>query len=370
MLIRALSAGADIDYFPPWYRMRYTALDRAWQHGHIAIVTELLKHNPPLDEPAWDNHTPLNRAAFAGHQAVVDLLLAAGSDPNTGSPDQTLLIAAITSNLEATAIAFLYQTTEDALHELIERCRLRITELMFARGIAATVSPPLDLALASGLKYVKLCLAHGAAINAVQPETNHTALHLALCSGQSDIIEYLLQQGADPDACPCGDHPLLDAVNTREPDIVRSMLQHGVDLPRLWNADVNLMGDACERGPRAIVEVLLDAFDRLGMSDSVLGDSALLRGAVDYGQVDVVKLLLERGAEVDARIGIEQETALYRAVKAGEYNVVEALLEGGADPAVVCGGKTIMACAVECGADKRSRRRIVAALRRVGADIV
>lgn len=218
----------------------------------------------------------------------------------------------------------------------------------------------------AGLEYVRLCLAPGAAINAVLPGMYHTALHLAGFSGKSDVIEYLLQHGADPDGCSCWGHPLLDAVCRRELDIVRTLLQHGVDIAKLWNADVDLMGCACARGPRAIVEVLLDACDGLGMSGGVLGDGGHLRSAVDHGQVDVVKLLLERGAEVDARIGIEQETVLYRAVKAGDYEVVEGLLEGGADPAVVCGGKRIMTCAVQCGADMWSRGRIVTPLRRAG----
>ncbi|KAL0634211.1 hypothetical protein Q9L58_006887 [Maublancomyces gigas] len=223
-----------------------TALDYAAQHGHIAIVTELLKHHPLLEQCAWDKHTPLHRAAVAGHQAMVDLL-AARSDPNTGTGYNTLLIADCHSNLEPKATTFIDQMSTYALDAAIERRRLHITQLMFARGIASA---------------------------------DRLHLHLAVLSGETDVTEYLLQNSVDTDAGSISLHPIIDAVS-------------GV-------------GKACAKGPRATVELLLDAFEILGIGDRVLSDDNLLRRAVNHGKVDVVKLLLEPGTMVNALIGKEQ----------------------------------------------------------------
>lgn len=147
--------------------MPHTALDCAAQLVQIAIVGELLAHGPPSEQRPWGNHTPLHRATPTRRQDKVEVLVAAGSDLNTGTGYHTLLIAAIHSNREPTAIAPTDQMSAQALDEAMERRRLRVTQLMFARGIASAVSPPLHLAVTAGQEYVKLCLDHGADITGV-----------------------------------------------------------------------------------------------------------------------------------------------------------------------------------------------------------
>jgi ankyrin repeat protein len=56
-----------------------------------------------------------------------------------------------------------------------------------------------------------------------------------------------------------------------------------------------------------------------------------LHWAAFYGHVDAVQLLLEHGADVDAR-GADSATALHRAAESGHAEVVRVLLDGGATP--------------------------------------
>lgn len=65
-----------------------TPLYHASANGHTTAITELLLHSPAL-ERGNDNRTPLLRAAFGGHEATVDLFLAAGADPDATARDDS-----------------------------------------------------------------------------------------------------------------------------------------------------------------------------------------------------------------------------------------------------------------------------------------
>lgn len=67
----------------------------------------------------------------------------------------------------------------------------------------------------------------------------------------------------------------------------------------------------CKIGQSEIVRLLLDAFGELGYEWICVGDAELLHTAVYHHHVDVVRLLIERGALVDALSKPNRETALF-----------------------------------------------------------
>jgi ankyrin repeat protein len=64
-----------------------TPLFIACQQGHLAVVTELLAAEVDPDWPRDDGCTPLNLAAHAGHVRITKALLEAGADKNTTTKD-------------------------------------------------------------------------------------------------------------------------------------------------------------------------------------------------------------------------------------------------------------------------------------------
>lgn len=74
-----LRYGADIDAVD---REQRTPLQSAAWQGHESVVWLLLKHGARVDQPCSQGATPLSIAAQEGHEAVAKLLLAAGADAN------------------------------------------------------------------------------------------------------------------------------------------------------------------------------------------------------------------------------------------------------------------------------------------------
>lgn len=128
------------------------ALYIASRNKHVEVVRFLLTKNPDVSFQAYLGGTPLHWAYFGGSQEVVDLLLKAGADPNTRDP------------------------SFGALPALFGICAAASWGLLFRVKELVATNPAL--------------------VHPVSGETS--ALHEAAASGQTDIVRFLLEQGADP----------------------------------------------------------------------------------------------------------------------------------------------------------------------------
>jgi len=87
-------------------------------------------------------------------------------------------------------------------------------------------------------------------------------------------------------------------------------------------------------GLRDLAERLLDAHPQDVHARGGYHETPL-HAAIDRGHLDVVLLLLDRGASVESR-GSQQQTPLYMASSRGHVEVVRSLLDRGADPNAQC----------------------------------
>lgn len=125
--------------------------------------------------------------------------------------------------------------------------------------------------------------------------------------------------------------PLLAAIEGGNLDIVRMLLDNGGDPKRETKAPDSCNGImlAFRYGHTAIAEYLLDHdYFELENSDNLFNYTLLHQAA--YGSVDCVKMLLGKGANVNASSAF-QVTPIHSAVSAGNPAVVAELLAHGAD---------------------------------------
>ncbi|MDE3075709.1 MAG: ankyrin repeat domain-containing protein, partial [Chloroflexota bacterium] len=160
----------------------------------------------------------------------------------------------------------------------------------------SAVSAALEAGCAAEL--IELLLAHGADVNAPGPD-GRPPYRLATSQGRGDAAQLLRRYGADErltetdrflSACLRNDRSEAENVMKDHPDVIA----------RLSQGDKAILAQATETGNTAAVGLLLD----LGFPiDSAAGDDGrtLLHAAAYSGSAGTVRLLLERGADIEAR---------------------------------------------------------------------
>jgi len=258
--------------------------------------------------------TPLWHAVDSGKIEVVKLLVEAGADVNAGSWPP--LCQAVDE--ESTAIA----------------------EYLIDHGANVNAPKdwgPLQEAATYSIEKVKFLLARGANVNGGSQPT----IHAGIRSGHRDIVELLIQHGADinaKDKWGRGYTPLQRAAIRGRPELVELLLEAGADISvkndRGQTAlhvslDIRNSDYPQYRQSKDAVELLLAKGADVNLKDK--DGRTPLHLAVESADVDIVKLLLDKGVEVNAKDDESGFTALHYAARFGNKNVAELLIARGAD---------------------------------------
>lgn len=188
----------------------HTALYIAASKGHDAIALELLAAGASVDRTTEGWPTPLAGAAGHNFEQMVDILLAAGADINSG--DRTPLWHAAFNNHVAIVRLLLAQGADvekggkgAPLHGAARNDHLEIMEMLLSAGANPNVRIPsesIGVGKWTPLHYssnrgstaaIKLLVDHGADINAANDEGD-TSLHV---SGDPKVVQLLISLGAD-----------------------------------------------------------------------------------------------------------------------------------------------------------------------------
>ena len=174
-----------------YYAQRPNPPDRDGEASNLDVITALLDHGVKSNLPyakgipertvageieVPKGATPLDRAATAGDFAIVELLVAKGANPSVAAEDGT-------------------------------------TPLMLLAGYSRQKfgAPPVT-GDPKRLAAIRALAAKGAALNAVQKDSDNTALHFAALRKAPDIVALLKELGADERKNAAGKTPsdLLD----------------------------------------------------------------------------------------------------------------------------------------------------------------
>ncbi|EER93727.1 hypothetical protein BDA96_01G156700 [Sorghum bicolor] len=193
-------------------------------------------------------------------------------------------------------------------------------------------------------------------------ESGRTLLDLAVSLGRADIVQVLLEYGADADKPSRGRTPLETAAASGECLIAELLLANGAT-----PAGSDAIHVAAAAGHNDVLKLLLGkppsaspaSSSSASFSSSFTSIDAAgrdgktpLRLAAEAGRRDAVKALLAAGARADARCGTDGGTALHAAARRGDEAVARLLLSHGvAGTATVrdVAGKTAFEIAAEEG---------------------
>ncbi|KAJ3125939.1 hypothetical protein HK098_008019 [Nowakowskiella sp. JEL0407] len=160
-----------------------------------------------------------------------------------------------------------------------------------------------------------------------------TPLHHAASLGNIEIVEMLLDKGANPNSGDnTGRTPLFIAACDNQPDVVKLLVKRGADID-LGNKDrVTALASALFRENLEMVQLLHD----LGADLTAVwacGCTALLHSAIE-GKLEAVRVLIE--LDVDIHYGDRKNgmTALHLAALRGHLEIVKLLIKNGASPNV------------------------------------
>lgn len=226
-------------------------------------------------------------------------------------------------------------------------------------------SPLHDAAYNGGTERVRVLLSAGVGVNQ-QDRHFRTPLYMAVKGGHPEIVRLLIERGAQVNTygIPTPPPPLHTAVVENKVEEVRLLIQGGADvnLPERrggW-ASAAL---AATYGYAGMLEVVLEAgADVNARTDT---DSTPLLEAVSNGHADCVRILLDRGANVST-VFAHNWGLLHYAVHHGFSAIVEMLIGAGAD---INGQLAVTACQPLHLAVKRGQLDLVEMLVDAGCDI-
>jgi uncharacterized protein len=190
----------------------------------------------------------------------------------------------------------------------------------------------------------------GADVNEAQPDGTRP-IHWAVYRVDHELMDALIESGAEVDVTnELGSTPLAEAVRLRDPEMVRTLLDAGSGSEGANQDGQTALMVAIRNGDLDIVQMLIDAGADVNAVEQVQDQTPLMwAAAASDNAAEMVRILLQHGAEVDARARftdwpsqITSEpraqyhaygglTALLYAARGGCSGCVEALVDAGAD---------------------------------------
>ncbi len=335
-----LGAGADVRAA---LNSGETLVMTAARSGNGNVVRQLLTAGADPNGAVTRDQTALMWAANQGHPAVVEALLDFGADVDARTLLRTQYVK--TEKPQDSHPAYKTWIEEGGNSALMFAARsgdLRSAQLLVGAGsdvnaVSAFGTSSVIMAVHGGnAQLLAFLLDNGA--DADNAASGHTALHAAVLRGNPEAVKVLLEHGANPDlllerATPVrrqsadyhfhealiGATPLWLAARFAEPEIMQLLLQHGAD-PLIGN---NVSYPA-QRSIGQVAAATQGGADRASAEDYIAeeGEISLLMAAVGMGH---------------RRLGVSWGNADRRAGRLGQdresfiYDAASIAIEAGVD---------------------------------------
>ena len=310
---------------------------RRLRDNQALLISQLQQDGDLEPRRPQGGFTPLLYAAMSGDLDTVRILVSAGADANETAADGTTPL-----------IVTLQRGIEEGLWRLPGGRNQHVAAYLLDRGADPNLA-----------------------------EAGYTALHVASATGQHDAVEALLEHGADPNdtqlrmpqrfinamipgdaylttgwVSQIGATPFMLAAKSVDVPMMRLLLEHGADplitaegganalmlaagLAKRHATDVGYFIWEEEQAIEAIALAIELGLDVNAATDR--GETAL-HGATRHAAHEVIRFLVDRGADIEARTWADQtplriaEGYLYSGTYVSYPETAELLLSLGSDP--------------------------------------
>ena len=335
-----------------------TALHWAAYRGDAASAAGLIRAKANVNARNNYGVTPLALAAQQGSTAVIDLLLKAGVNPNdpinfVNSGETPVMLASRSSKVDAVTTlvraggdvnaketwsgqtALMWAAAQG--DSLMVSALLEMGADLHARSNAGT-TPFLFGVRKGDMRTVQAMLAAGADVNEKRSGDFATPLLVAIINGNEDLVDLLLDKGADPNAEGGTTELTNTGAKAQEVKLTLKTPSFREQLRDVGTEGGNGRNNSWGRPLQAAVHVA-----NWHVSDDLI--------IVNIDRMRVIKSLLAHGADVNGR-NTDMEprwggaryrrrlvgaTALLFAAKSADVEVMRLLLANGADPKINTG---------------------------------
>ncbi|PVD33503.1 hypothetical protein C0Q70_04759 [Pomacea canaliculata] len=324
------------------------------------VVTRLIKSGAEVEEPSWDDNTPLHVAGKCNSRSLVSLLLTHGAQAEDTEDSEEefsqdseesfsqeyeyeyICLARIV--LEKGGKCDILSRRGETICEIAARNEnWDIMKCLLTRG-----TPPLRVhntsllhclaASYDGDNQINVCdlLMEKGLSAETEDHDGNTVLHLAAKAGNWDLVKHLLQKGA---TCRTLDsngfsvlHRFVSDMNiyadSRRLDVLDMILSSNVDVNAEDPRGNTAIQTAAKRQLLDIVDRLIDTVENFNTKDSD-GFTLLLRLSQTPDNLSLCQHLVQEGADINA-CSTDGDSVLTLAVKNDNWSVVELLLNKGA----------------------------------------
>jgi len=207
-------------------------------------------------------------------------------------------------------------------------CRKAVINLKNEAG-----ETPLTLAIKQGHTEI-IALVMQRAKAALKNDLDETPLWLAIENGDLFIAQKLIDKGARVNHLSKGETPVFQALRTRQLDMLALLIKNDAD-PSRTNIDQEIplfwaVRDKQYDMARILLNRSQQPYEDANWKNQI--GQPLLTRAVEQNQYDMVKLLIEYGAQVNTTDHLDN-TPLHTAAKLGYSPLADLLISSGADPA-------------------------------------
>jgi ankyrin repeat protein len=302
----------------------YTALHAAVEGCHSDMVNFLLAHESDPDVNLPRLGTPLVMAARKRRTDIAEIILAYGADVNQRSA------YAYSTETQITVLQRAAYEGDIAIVDLFLRYAADVNAEPGQYGpvlVAATVNDNLGLA--------ERLLDAGVAIDAthrfgpdLDPEKRRqNALARAIYHDHLPLVNLLLSRGADLNLeCECR-NAIQNATFFGRDEIFHTLISQGADIYRPTKSYANVLEAAVAGGQGRMFRKLLS----YGMHIHIkCPDKGNLQVAACSGDNSIVRYLIEQGMDINQQDGF-YTTALTAAARHGHHSTCEILINSGSD---------------------------------------